>query len=172
MLPQYQARHLIQPGYRGSGIGSIFFSAFKALKPLLKSAFSKVVKSKTAKNIGRDLKKSGLKASVGVASSILQGDNPKQAFKANLKRVREDTAKSLNKNLSQIINSEGPKKKRPRLEKRTKKVKKYPKRIKVGGGSGRRRRRAVGVAKKQKKHKRGKKRGRKKKSKSTDIFSY
>ena len=93
----------------GRGIGGIFRSLFKFIRPLASSAikkavpaFKKVASSRvvkqTLKNVGKEAKKSAIRTAVGALSDLAEGRDPKQT----IIRGARNTAKKMIKKLLKI----------------------------------------------------------------------
>ena len=108
----------------GRGLGGIFSSLFKFIRPLAttaikkavpalkKVATSKVVKQ-TFKNVGKSAKKSAIRTAVDALSDLADGRDPKQTIIRGARNTAKKTIKKTAKNLSKQIsdNSNNIKKK-------------------------------------------------------------
>ncbi len=107
-----------QSGGAGKGIGSIFSSIFRSLKPIAQmglSAGKKFLKSDFAKKVGSTALDLGKSALTNVAADLLEGKAFKETAQENL-----DEAKSK---IAQTLRGGGKKRKRISKNKNNKNVK-------------------------------------------------
>lgn len=80
---------------RGSGIGTVISSIFRALVPWIKRGAGALVKSRPVKRLAKRAGQSALKAAGSFASDVVAGQNAKKSAKVNLKQVQQGLSKAL-----------------------------------------------------------------------------
>lgn len=82
---------------RGSGIGTIVSSIFRALVPWIRKGATALVKSAPAKRLAKRATKTALKAAGNFAGDVVSGKNVKNSAKVNIAQVQKGLEKALTK---------------------------------------------------------------------------
>jgi hypothetical protein len=85
---------------RGHGLGNIFGSLFRAIMPVAKNVFSRIVSSPITKSLAQTASESATRAGMQLANDVLSGENVGQSLKKGLGTVGSDVIETAKRKMT------------------------------------------------------------------------
>ena len=106
---------------RGGGLGSVFGTLFRTVSPLVKrlvSSGARLLRSRPARKLARNIKKDAVSTGIKLASQALSGENIAKAAKENVKDFGRKAAKRTEAAISEATQPESKRRTRRSIRRR------------------------------------------------------